>query len=85
MSRTAHSPVMMVDPQQVDETGLPWALLSRATHPDLVQRGRLLVVGPPDDPLLGRVVDLEPFGDDHLVHVEVLGSVAEVEDAIHTV
>lgn len=78
-----HTPVLPVDPQQVDETGLPWVLLSRATDPSLVVAGRTLVVGHPDDPLVARVVDLEPIDGDHLVHVEVLGSVAELEHAIH--
>jgi hypothetical protein len=45
--------------------------------------GRFLVVGGPDDAFLARVVDVVPEGEDAVVHVEVLGPVAEVERAIH--
>ena len=80
---TTRTPILPVDPQQVDDTGLPWVLLSRATDPGLVIPGATLVVGHPDDPLVGRIVDLQPLDGDHLVHVEVLGSVAELEATIH--
>lgn len=83
MSTNALTPVLPVDPQQIDETGMPWVLLSRATDPTAVRPGRVLVVGPRQDPLLARVIDLQPLAEDQLVHVEVLGSVAEVEAAIH--
>lgn len=80
---TQPAPVLPIDPQQVDETGLPWALLSRASDPSLVVPGATLVVGCAPDPLVARVVDLQPLDDDHLVHVEILGSVSELEAAIH--
>jgi hypothetical protein len=76
--------VLPVDPQRVAETDLPWALLSAdATRPEDVVPGRFLVFGGPDDALLARVVDVVSEGEDAVVHVEVLGPVAEVERALH--
>jgi hypothetical protein len=77
------TPTLPIDPQRIDESGLPWAFLSDAARADDILPGRFIVVGHPDDPLLARVVDVVPEGEDHIVHVEVLGPVADVERAIH--
>jgi len=76
-------PMLPIDPQRVDETGLPWAFLSDSARVEDVAPGRFIVVGQPDDPLLARVVDVVPEGTDHIVHVEILGPVADAERAIH--
>lgn len=77
------TPVLPIDPQRVDETGMPWGFLSDAVRPGELVPGRFVVVGHPEDPMLGRVVDIVAEDDDHIVHVEVLGPVSEVERAIH--
>jgi hypothetical protein len=76
-------PVLPVDPQMVDETGRAWGLLSQAIDPSVVFPDALLVVGHPDDPLLARVTDIVPEGDDHIVRFDVFGPVSAVERAIH--
>jgi hypothetical protein len=75
--------VLPIDPQRIDDTGLPWAFLSDAVRPEAVVPGRFVVVGEVSDPLLGRVVDIVAEDGDHIVHVEVLGPVADAERAIH--
>lgn len=79
----SHQPILPVDPQMVDETGRPWAFLSEAVDPDLVVPGAVVIVGPPEDPLLARVIDVVAEGAEQVVHLDVFGPVAAVERAIH--
>lgn len=76
-------PMLAVDPQMVDETGHPWALLSEALDPSAVVPGAVLLVGHPGDPLLARVLDIVVEGGQQIVHFDVFGPVSAVERAIH--
>lgn len=76
-------PVLPVDPQMVDETGYPWALLSEAADPAAITPDAVVVVGTADDPLLARVLDVAVDGEESIVHLDVFGPVAAVERAIH--
>lgn len=76
-------PVLAVDPQMVDETGYPWALLSEAADPSRITPGAVVVVGTADDPLLARVLDVVDDGKESIVHLDEFGPVAAVERAIH--
>lgn len=76
-------PVFAVDPQMVDETGRPWAMLSEASPPSAVTLGAILLVGHPGDLLLARVIEIVVEGADQVVYLDVFGPVAAIERAIH--
>lgn len=71
------TPALPIDPQRVDETGMPWGFLSDAVRPGELVPGRFVVVGHPEDPMLGRVVDVVAEDDDHIVHVELFDILKE--------
>jgi hypothetical protein len=62
-----------VDLNTMDETGLPWAFLDQAVHPERLVPGAHVVVGSGSVRAVAQVVDVE----DGIVHVRPLrGSVA---------
>jgi hypothetical protein len=64
---------LVVDLNTMDETGLPWAFLDHAVHPERVKVGAHLVVGSGWARAVAQVVDVI----DGVVHVRPLrGSVA---------
>ena len=64
---------IVVDLNTMDESGLPWAFLDRAVHPERVVPGAHLVVGSGMVRAIARVVDVA----DGIVHVDpVRGSLA---------
>lgn len=60
------------DVQQYDHTGRIWTLREEARDPSVVVVGAILVAGDEEDPFLARVVDIEPAGAVHKVHLDVL-------------
>jgi len=64
---------VIVDLNTMDETGLPWAFLDQAPHPDRVVPGAYVVAGSGRARAVALVVDIT----DGIVHVQPLrGSVA---------
>lgn len=64
-----------LDLNTMDETGLPWTFLDRASDPSRIIPGRHIVVGSGAAVAVALVVDVG-VGDDALVHVQPLrGSV----------
>ena len=64
---------LVVDLNVIDDTGLPWAFLDDAVHPERIRPGAYVVVGAGAATAVATVVDID--GD--LVHVRPLrGSVA---------
>ena len=62
-----------VDLNTMDETGLPWAFLKRASAPERVKPGAYIVVGSGAAIAVAQVIDVE----DDIVHVRPLrGSIA---------
>ena len=61
---------LVVDLNTMDETGLPWAFLDRATNPALIQPANIIVVGSGAVWSRAEVVDIT--GD--VVHVRPLRS-----------
>lgn len=62
------------DAAQIDATGYVWTFLDRASEPERVVPGRLIVSGDAEEPFLARVVDLidGPNGR-RIVHLDVIG------------
>ncbi|MGH9027642.1 MAG: hypothetical protein ACRDWD_16230 [Acidimicrobiia bacterium] len=60
------------DVQQVDSTGFVWTLLHEARDPSLIYEGAIVVAADEIDPVVARVVDLVPSGDQTIVHLEIL-------------
>jgi hypothetical protein len=60
------------DPTQIDETGLPWAFLDEAVHPERIVVDATVVTGDEADPVFARVVSLTPRPSGTKVHFEVL-------------
>ncbi len=60
------------DPTQIDETGLPWAFLDEAAHPERIVVGATVVTGDQDDPVFAHVVSLTRRPNGVKVHLEVL-------------
>lgn len=71
-----------LDPQQIDETGLPWSLLDEADNSEVIREGALVIVGDEEDPLLARVVDLVGLGHATKVRFEILAGAYEVADLV---
>ena len=64
---------LVVDLNTMDETGLPWAFLDKAPHPDRVVPGAYVVAGSGAARAVALVVDIV----DGIVHVQPMrGSVA---------
>ena len=64
---------LVVDLNTMDETGLPWAFLDEAPHPDRVVPGAYVVAGSGSARAVALVVDIV----DGIVHVQPMrGSVA---------
>ncbi len=64
---------LVVDLNTLDDSGLPWAFLDRAVHPERIQPGAYVVVGAGPVRAIARVVDVA----DGIVHVDPLrGSLA---------
>ena len=64
---------LVVDLNTMDETGLPWAFLDAATHPERIVPGAYVVAGSGAARSVARVIDVV----DGIVHVQPLrGSVA---------
>lgn len=63
---------VIVDLNTMDDTGLPWAFLDEAPHPERIIPGDYVVAGSGAARAVARVVDVE----DGIVHVQpVRGSV----------
>lgn len=62
------------DVQQIDQTGYVWTFIDRATEPERVAPGVLVVAGDSEEPCLARVVDIVsgPAGR-QIVHIDVIG------------
>ena len=60
------------DIQQVDETGMPWALLSEARNPSVIAPGAIVITADEDDPVVARVADVINAGGGQVVHLELL-------------
>jgi hypothetical protein len=68
------------DVAQIDETGYVWTFLDRASEPERVVPGALIVAGDAEEPFLARVVDIISGPDGRqIVHLDV---VAVPEQAI---
>jgi hypothetical protein len=59
---------LVVDLNSEDESGLPWAFVDEALHPELVREGAWLVVGQGDVRAVAQVVEI----DDGIVRVRPL-------------
>jgi hypothetical protein len=60
------------DPTQIDQTGLPWAFLDEATHPERIVEAAIVVTGDADDPVFARVAALTERPTGAKVHLEIL-------------
>jgi hypothetical protein len=56
------------DPTQIDHTGLPWAFLDEAAHPDRIMQGAIVITGDADDPVFARVASLTEKSSGVTVH-----------------
>ena len=64
---------LLVDLNTMDETGLPWAFLDEAPHPERVIPGRYIVAGSGAARAVALVIDIT----DGIVHIQPLrGSIA---------
>lgn len=64
---------LVVDLNTMDDSGMPWAFLDRAVHPERIQPGAHVVVGAGSVRAVAKVVDVI----DGIVHVDpVRGSLA---------
>jgi len=60
------------DVQQLDETGLPWVLLSEARDPALIVPGAIVIAAEESDPIVDRVADVVGSAGQQVVHLELL-------------
>jgi hypothetical protein len=60
------------DPTQIDHTGLPWAFLDEAAHPDRIVEGAIVITGDAEDPVFARVASLTERSSGVTVHLEIL-------------
>ena len=60
------------DPTQIDETGMPWAFLDEAAHPERIVEGAIVVTGDADDAVFARVASLTERPSGIKVHLEIL-------------
>lgn len=60
---------LFVDLNTMDETGLPWTLLNRATDPSRIVVGAYIIVGAGSARAVAQVVDIT---DEGVVHVRPL-------------
>ena len=60
------------DPTQIDQTGLPWAFLDEAAHPERIVEGAIVVTGDAEDPVFARVAALTERPSGTKVHFEIL-------------
>ena len=60
------------DPTQIDQTGLPWAFLDEAAHPERIVEGAIVVTGDAEDPVFARVAALTERPSGTKVHLEIL-------------
>lgn len=71
------------DVQQVDGTGYVWTLLDEARDRSVITPDAIVISADEDEPVLARVVDLVPRGDQTIVHLEILpGDPAEYAEAL---
>ena len=61
------------DPQDVDELGMPYALLSEARDPSRIVPGVIVVTADEEDSILAEVHSLTRQGDLIVVHLRLLG------------
>ena len=66
------------DVHQIDDTGYVWTFLDRATVPERVVAGNLVISGDDEAPVVARVVDLLPMTATDgtariVVHLEIVG------------
>ena len=66
------------DVQQIDDTGFVWTFLDRATVPQRVVAGNLIISGDDEAPVVARVIDLLPMTATDgtartVVHLEIVG------------
>ncbi len=62
------------DVAQIDQTGYVWTFLDRASEPERVVPGLLIVAGDAEEPFLARVVDIVAGPDGRqIVHIDVVG------------
>ena len=60
------------DPTQIDHTGVPWAFLDEAAHPERVVEGAIVVTGDANDAVFARVASLSERPSGTKVHLEIL-------------
>jgi hypothetical protein len=60
------------DVQDIDEFGMPYALLSEARDPGRIESGAILITADEEEPVFARVHSLTRQGDLRVVHLEVL-------------
>ena len=60
------------DPTQIDETGMPWAFLDEAAHPERIVEGAIVVTGDAGDAVFARVASLTERPSGIKVHLEIL-------------
>jgi len=60
------------DVQQVDETGMPWALLFEARHPALIVPGAIVIAGDDSGPVVARVADVVGPPGHQVAHLQLL-------------
>ena len=63
---------LVVDLNTMDDTGLPWAFLTDAVHPDRIRPGAYVIAGSGQARAVAQIIDI----DEGIVHVRHLrGSV----------
>lgn len=60
------------DVQQVDHSGMPWALLEEARDPDVITPGAIVITADAEDPVLARIADVATISGRQVVHLELL-------------
>ena len=72
------------DVQDMDELGMPYALLSEARDPNRkIKRGAIVITADEEDPVFARVHSLTKQGELTVVHLELLpGDPLEYAEAL---
>jgi hypothetical protein len=60
------------DVQDMDELGMPYALLSEARDPSRITPGAIVITADEEDPVFARVHSLTRQGELTVVHLELL-------------
>lgn len=71
------------DVQDMDELGMPYALLSEARDPSRIKPGAIVITADEEDPVFARVHSLTKQGHHTVVHLELLpGDPLEYAEAL---